>query len=31
MQPVARIGDSALKTALRIYQERFDVGNDSHD
>jgi hypothetical protein len=31
MRPVARIGDSALKTALQIYRERFNVGDDSRD
>jgi hypothetical protein len=31
MRPVARIGDSALRTALQINNERFDVGDDSRD
>ncbi|MDX6248130.1 MAG: hypothetical protein QOF10_1490 [Kribbellaceae bacterium] len=29
MDPVIRIGDPALETALKIYHERFDVGDDS--
>jgi hypothetical protein len=29
MDPVIRIGDPALDTALEIYRERFNVGDDS--
>jgi hypothetical protein len=29
VQPVARIGEAALKTALDRYRERFEVGQDS--
>jgi hypothetical protein len=29
LDPVIRIGDSALNTAVEIYRERFDVGGDS--